>query len=119
MFSVRLTVIELALTLWICAGLTASAIALTLRPPVEEMGGASDTTLNVRIIAHHSYDDVNVALKRLFPKLKDMTVYGFMFWRADGTCEIHMKSPSGASDTQAMRVWGHELMHCIYGQYHR
>ena len=33
-------------------------------------------------------------------------------------CEIHVVVPNGVDDNHTM-TWGHELVHCVYGTYHR
>jgi type IV pilus biogenesis protein CpaD/CtpE len=33
-------------------------------------------------------------------------------------CEIHVVVPNGVDDDHTM-TWGHELVHCVYGTYHR
>lgn len=43
------------------------------------------------------------------------------FFRADldgDWCEVHVRRIDGVDDDVTM-TWGHELMHCIYGRYHR
>ncbi len=49
------------------------------------------------------------------------TIVGFAFWNVTepAWCEIHVVKPSNANDTAEMENWGHELMHCVYGSYHK
>lgn len=34
-------------------------------------------------------------------------------------CEIHVLPIKHANDRERMRLWGHELAHCVYGTYHK
>jgi len=36
----------------------------------------------------------------------------------EASCVVVVPRPQDQGDTWAMRVWGHELMHCVYGQWH-
>ena len=35
------------------------------------------------------------------------------------TCEIHVIDPKKTQDHEVMETWGHELVHCTYGEYHK
>jgi len=34
------------------------------------------------------------------------------------TCTIYVPEVLQMDDTKGMKIWGHELMHCVYGKYH-
>lgn len=34
-------------------------------------------------------------------------------------CEIYVPRVDYMTDEEGMRKWGHEVMHCAYGQYHK
>ena len=34
-------------------------------------------------------------------------------------CEIYVVEPSGVKDYNTMETWGHELVHCMYGSFHK
>lgn len=34
-------------------------------------------------------------------------------------CDIYVVKPEGVKDYDTMTTWGHELVHCIYGSYHK
>lgn len=35
------------------------------------------------------------------------------------TCQIFVVRPKNTTDTRQMETWGHELMHCVYGVWHK
>ncbi len=51
-------------------------------------------------------------------------VVGFSEWVKDDVigrtpfCRIHVVKPMGLSDPD-VKTWGHELLHCVYGKYHK
>ena len=34
-------------------------------------------------------------------------------------CDIHVVKPSHQKDFERINTWGHELMHCVYGGWHK
>lgn len=62
--------------------------------------------------------------KFLGKELKDdKVIKGYSIWSRQGdtnlTCEIHVINPSNADDDDRMETWGHELVHCVYGRFHK
>lgn len=46
---------------------------------------------------------------------------GFAQWTLSGNtpkCYIHVLKPRNSNDAMHFPVWGHELMHCVYGAFH-
>jgi len=62
------------------------------------------------------------------PRAHDLTgLQGFALWYEfpNGkpedelyTCEIHIARPGRVDDTHTLTL-GHEMLHCVYGSYHR
>jgi hypothetical protein len=51
---------------------------------------------------------------------------GFALWaikKNDPTtmtkCTVHVVKPSSVRDYEQMTTWGHELVHCVYGTFHK
>ena len=72
---------------------------------------------------HNAYKDVHD-----LPNSHDLTgLQGFAVWYEfpngkpkdeNYTCEIHIVRPTRVDDTRTLTL-GHEMLHCIYGSYHR
>ena len=77
-------------------------------------------TITVKV--YSNYGELNRAISEINNGPK---VSGFSVWnlRADTMemtdCTLHVVKPSGVKDYAQMTTWGHELMHCVYGEYHK
>ena len=88
--------------------------------------GTHDTTGQDMIIQVHTFRNesaLNDAVSKLegVPSFK---VEGLAQWRLDAMgnfkrCDIYVVKPKGKFDYGQQETWGHELMHCVYGSYHR
>ncbi len=58
-------------------------------------------------------------------EMTDQEVDGLAQWRIskDGSvfkrCDIYVVKPNNPRDYDTMETWGHELVHCVYGSYHK
>ena len=57
--------------------------------------------------------------KKLLRKL--ISIDGYARWTAKPPygCEIHVIRPKAISENDTIETWGHELLHCIYGEFHK
>lgn len=81
----------------------------------------SGEELRVTVIFHDDYRDLNKAYVDRFGR--DMVEkHGFAIYANPGNkpywCEIHTLRPKHPDD-DAMKVMGHELSHCVFGQFHK
>jgi len=80
----------------------------------------SGQELRVTVIFHDSLSDLNAAYRERFGNDGTQKL-GFAVYANPGRqpywCEIHAIAPDKADDVK-MNTMGHELAHCIYGQFH-
>lgn len=76
--------------------------------------------LTIVVIVHENYDQVTQAKKLKYAQDSAAgRLYGWTSWGAtpEGTCEINVSKAEQYMDKE-FTVWGHELAHCLYGNYH-
>ena len=72
-------------------------------------------------IVWQKVDDVQAACEGASGKREMFRILGCSKWREDGgqrTCTIYAQSPRNETDTQRFATLGHELMHCMEGNWH-
>lgn len=76
-------------------------------------------TLTIRVITHESYAEVTRAKEKFTGKPSE-PLLGWSAWSKDepGQCEIHVVMAQRYDDKE-FPTWGHELAHCLYGNYHK
>lgn len=73
--------------------------------------------VQVEIVIHPTYQNLRYNYEVRSRKQIGMTwLAAFSVERRDGTCEMHVMDPR--VDLKAW-TWGHELLHCVYGSWHR
>lgn len=87
--------------------------------PTHDVVGIPQT---ITVYTYSSKKALNKAVAGL-EHAPDYEVEGLAQWRIDAIgnvkrCDIYVEEPSERLDHGAMETWGHELMHCIYGEYH-
>jgi len=57
---------------------------------------------------------------------RDEQVQGLALWSLNKNdqsvmnhCTIYVVEPNGAKDYKELTTWGHELVHCVYGSFHK
>lgn len=88
--------------------------------PTHDVTGLDQT---IRVTTYSSETELNRAVRKL-EEAPDYDVEGLAQWRMDTIgnvkrCDIHVVEPKSRTDRDQMETWGHELMHCIYGSYHK
>ncbi len=80
----------------------------------------SGQPIKVTVTVYDNYPQLIEARKKHDGLIAD-TIEGFAFWNKTepAWCEIHVVKPKYVVDRTQMRNWGHELMHCVYGSYHK
>ena len=54
------------------------------------------------------------------PRNSIETRSGWAVWSpSDNECTIHVVEPAGQTDSYAFETWGHELVHCTHGSWHK
>lgn len=83
--------------------------------------------LEVTIVVHENEREVTEAYRAWskanpgqYDKNPKATRQGWAKWNnVDNQCEIHVVKPRHANDSNTMETWGHELVHCSYGSFHK
>lgn len=87
-------------------------------PEVLPTHDRTNQTLEIAVVVHPNFADLNRQYDD-WAREDRPAVYGWTTWPRDGNgvCTIHVVKPTNLG-TKAVDTWGHELMHCIYGEYH-
>ena len=111
------------------------AIALTLlasffivscsedAPGIKGTHDATDIDVIIRVKTFPTNDALNKHVGRM-EHGPSYEVDGLAVWRVDAIgnvkrCDIYVEKPKSKFDYKEQSNWGHELMHCIYGSYHK
>lgn len=86
------------------------------RTPVEQIAPGSFKTI---IVWEENYDALQAANRKTGGRniVKAFSTYG-MLSNGGWYCEIHTLRPKEVTD-EIQAVIGHELAHCMFGQYHK
>jgi len=90
------------------------------------LSACASTTQNPRdnvTIVWNKVDDPNAACTKLDGNRKEVfAIRGCSKWsdasNGSRTCSIYAREPKSELDTQAFATLGHELMHCMEGNWH-
>ena len=82
--------------------------------------------MSVQIITYDNYADLNRAYykfnkeKANGPKVPEGVRVGWSAWSVSSPyqCVMHVKKSQYVDDAETV-TWGHELQHCVYGEYHK
>jgi len=81
----------------------------------------SGQELRITVIFHESESELNKAYFERFGGNRTEKKLGFAVFANPGNkpywCEIHATRPTRADD-EKMNTLGHELAHCVFGQFH-
>lgn len=73
--------------------------------------------INIRIHEFNTTDELYIAISPFLSTEDYYERYGFSMWSTiDNTCDIYVTRPVNDDD---FNTWGHELAHCVYGNWHR
>ena len=84
---------------------------------------ATDIDITIRVKTFPTNDALNKHVGRM-EHGPSYEVDGLAVWRVDAIgnvkrCDIYVEKPKSKFDYKEQSNWGHELMHCIYGSYHK
>jgi hypothetical protein len=89
------------------------------------LAGCASTTQNPRdnvTVVWKKVDDPHAACQKLDSRKEVFAIRGCSKWSdaANGSrvCSIYAREPKNEMDTQAFATLGHELMHCMEGNWH-
>lgn len=88
-----------------------------------ETHNAEETDIIVSVKTFTTQDKLNKYVRK--HDLEVVEVEGLAQWRLKKgedvpyRCDIYVVKPKSSKDYETQETWGHELMHCIYGSYHR
>lgn len=115
--------------LFISGIITAGILTLAVLPSCDNAGTINKTQINnsgmelsVVVTTYPSVESLNAANDRLRPNVEDKDVKGFfILWKTEVdsyVCELHVLDIVRVDDDRTTS-WGHELAHCVYGNYHK
>lgn len=86
--------------------------------PVVKTRDSTKQIMLVRVITYPSYESLAAANFREDKIPFVGKLLGWYIMRGD-VCEIHVLEPKLVQSIRPAETWGHELMHCTYGNYHK
>jgi|SaaInlStandDraft_1057018.scaffolds.fasta_scaffold19704_2 hypothetical protein len=94
-----------------------------LSPELEGSHDYEDKPFSITVYVYDSKAELTAAAKELgVPEEAE----GFALWSLTAKdrsvmtgCSVHVVKPKGVRDHSQMTTWGHELVHCVYGSYHK
>jgi len=84
-------------------------------PTAPEKRDFTNNNFNVTMYIYDDLESLQQGIKKYPDSDKDVIRLGLAVWNNKGDCEIHVVEPSTSDD---INTWGHELMHCVYGNWH-
>lgn len=77
-------------------------------------------TFSIRVTVYDTHEQVTAAKRRLRPQDRLEPLLGWTTWgsKPNDICDVHVARADLYMDTE-FAVWGHELAHCLYGNYHK
>jgi hypothetical protein len=109
MFKFKLAIITAAVLLTACQSTIESSL------PVKEEFNREGKEIRLTVHAHKNEYELNKNVMNPAKGLNGQAVYA----HTDNVCDIHAKKPKNVKlDDDYAKTLGHELMHCLYGDYH-
>lgn len=103
----------------LCFAFTLAACSQPMEPEFDR----SNQVMSVKVVVHDNTNDLSEARRQrlgvdALPS-REGTLQGWAGWSKEAPyqCEIHVLRASSQQDYQ-FSTWGHELAHCLYGNYH-
>lgn len=81
----------------------------------------SNQEYKITVRVYDSKFDMQKAQAQRLNESRNSDLMGWSEWAPDKPeygCVIHVTEPRGQNDGTTLETWGHELTHCIYGQFH-
>jgi hypothetical protein len=90
------------------------------QPPIKGDLDRSGKELKVTITFYDNEKSLNEFLTKRLKNWEYKTgLQGQAIWsNTDNTCEVHLLRPKSIDDDRT-KTLGHEMLHCIYGTYHK
>lgn len=102
----------------ISPGVSIPVVTYDPNEPIVKLKDLTNQIILVRVITYSSYKSLQVAN---FEEDKLPFVGKLSGWYVmrGNVCEIHILEPKLVDSVRPAKTWGHELMHCTYGNYHK
>ena len=91
--------------------------------PIEGTINRAGQIMAVQVIVHKTDAELQAAYRKWNygapVDVIEMEVHGFAIWSSEepGQCQIHIRQINTAGDIN-MDTLGHEMTHCLYGEFH-
>jgi len=109
MFKLKLATLAAAVSLTACQSTIESSL------PVKEEFNRDGKEIRLTVHTYKNGRELNKHVPNPSKGLNGQAVYA----HADNICDIHAKKPKNVKlDDEYAKTLGHELMHCLYGDYH-
>lgn len=117
----KLKVLFLVLALAFAGTVNAQdAVVVEEGPPLVPEFNREQRTMTIRVFVYDTHEQVTEAKRKLRPQDRQERLLGWSTWGSTevGVCELHVARADAYMD-QEFAIWGHELGHCLYGNFHR
>lgn len=109
MKALKLAILSAAVSLTACQSTMESNL------PVNEEFNREGKEIRLTVHAHNNERELNKHVLNPRKGLNGQAIYA----HTDNICDIHAKKPKNVKlDDEYAKTLGHELMHCLYGDYH-
>lgn len=119
-------VVAFVTALLVFAGFTALLLSCTpTAPPISDSGmNKEGVEMSITTYTYPNVEAVMNARTKFLEEnnlvLQADPVNGWAAWSHNSTrCSIHTVKPSDVNDRTNLETMGHELAHCLYGNYHQ
>ena len=92
--------------------------------PLKRTHNLNGKEFPIKVISFESEPEMHKYFQK--HKLQKKKVLGMAVWDVDTNdpdivygCTIYVVDPKGLTDSNRFETWGHELVHCVYGSFHK
>lgn len=117
---------KVALFLFLLITLVTSCGDKTDGPELIKTHDYSNRELPITVMVFESNSDLNKYLRSKELTQRESKVEGLALWSLNAKnrtevmdCTIYVVEPKGSQDYNELTTWGHELLHCVYGSFHK
>jgi hypothetical protein len=121
-----MNVFKVALILLVASILLISCGKKNDGPELIKTHDYSNRELPITVMVFESNSDLNKYLRSKDLTQRESKVEGLALWSLNAKdqtevidCTIYVVEPKGSQDYKELTTWGHELLHCVYGSFHK
>lgn len=122
----RVSLLKITVFLLVVGTLLSSCSKQDNGPELIKTHDYSNRELPITVMVFESNSDLNSYLRSKDLTQRESKVDGLALWSLNAKdktevmdCTIYVVEPKGSQDYKKLTTWGHELVHCVYGSFHK